>query len=99
MLLFLVLDVDDDGYIQEKEWLELLNCIVLIDKKKSEKKKEAEVKQDQDDQASLKKSYDLKDEKQLKQAFTDSLQGGFEELGFIEFYNLISNLDIDPAKT
>ena len=38
MILFLVLDESDDGYVQVDEWMELYKCIVL---KKPDPKKKA----------------------------------------------------------
>jgi hypothetical protein len=52
MILFLVLDQSDDGFIQEGEWKELYNCIV---QNKSEESKEPSKKQAKPEEPKIKK--------------------------------------------
>ena len=73
MLLFLVLDESDDGYIQKDEWMELYQWVVLSDDKyKPPQIKDFDEKQARSEMIGKDKKViklDVEDEGSLKEAF------------------------------
>lgn len=103
MLLFLTLDESDDGYVQIEEWIQLYKCIVLSNDKPKEleqiKKNRRGIAKGEDDEEEEEEVYDVSILESLKRAFKNNKVDNFEELGFLEFNDLIIKLNINPAKT